>query len=524
MKYVPPLGSTDQDAGYVNRVGAMKGSPVPAAAIEHPMREIHNTIRAAGLTPSGDVLNQLALAIQALILKAAQTPYEIGQYYPFEDEMPRESFVPLLGGVVSNISRYPKMIEYLESSYGQARLVTQAQYDALHIASSLFNVDTGNTFTLEADLPIEAEGWNIGLIAGPSGSGKSSLGAALLKHGYALADGGQWPRNAPIIDAINPAGNWQKITAALAAVGLGTVPAWLRPYNILSTGEKFRAELARLISEAPEKVVIDEFTSVVDRQIARVGAASFARAWRKTGGKAVCLSCHFDIMEWLEPDWIFNTQTGTLEWTRGRLRRPGIPLEIRETNAAYWPHFAPHHYLKAPLPVAATYYVGFVGAEPVAHIAISPRPGLKEARACRIVVMPEWQGIGVGMAFLHEVCDLWRRGENRFRIPMRTLVNTSHPGLASALRRHPQWTQITADLHGADKTRSKAALTRTATRQGWYNKTPTGYGGHFRAVQCFRYLGEEAPALKEARKAENAPGSTQSPPAGPKAVTDEKTP
>lgn len=65
------------------------------------------------------------------------------------------------------------------------------------------------------------------------------------------------------------------MTAALSSVGLGSVPAWLRPYHVLSEGEKFRAMMARVICDAPRQVVIDEFRSVVDRQIAKIGASAF---------------------------------------------------------------------------------------------------------------------------------------------------------------------------------------------------------------------------------------------------------
>jgi ABC-type ATPase with predicted acetyltransferase domain len=105
-----------------------------------------------------------------------------------------------------------------------------------------------------------------------------------------------------------------EVTAALSAVGLGDVPAWLRPFKALSNGEQYRAGLARLICEAPEQVVIDEFTSVVDRQIAKIGASAFAKSWRRTKGKQiVLLSCHYDIVEWLQPDWVYDTRTGEVK-------------------------------------------------------------------------------------------------------------------------------------------------------------------------------------------------------------------
>ena len=299
----------------------------------------------------------------------------------------------------------------------------------------------------------------------------------------------------PIIDAISPRGSFEQVTAALAAVGLGSVPSWLRPYAVLSMGERFRADLARILCDAPERVVVDEFTSVVDRQIARFGALAFAKAWRRTGGQAVLLSCHYDILEWIEPDWIFDTSTG--QFSARCLRRPSFDLEIWETNWRYWPLFEPHHYLMAPHMVAATCYVGTVDNEPVCHVAFSTRPGLVEARACRLVVMPEWQGAGVGMRFLNSICEMWHRGKNRYGLPLPTLFHTSHPGLAAGLRRDRKWTQVSAVLHGDNKGRCIETLQRSAAKAGgWGTKKEGsrgqgGFGGHFRAVQGFRYLGEE---------------------------------
>jgi len=231
---------------------------------------------------------------------------------------------------------------------------------------SLFNIDEGHAFNLSAELPIDANDWRIGVVVGPSGSGKSSIGARIFgpQAIWAPAD---WPDDAPVIDAIGADLDFDAATAALSAVGLGSVHAWLRPHKVLSTGERFRADLAKLICAAPAHVVVDEFTSVVDRQIAQIGAHAFAKAWRRTGGKAVLLSCHYDILDWIEPDWIFDTATGEFS-ARGR-RRPKIALETYQTNWRFWPLFEPHHYLKMPHMIAAYCYVGYVGETPVAHVA-----------------------------------------------------------------------------------------------------------------------------------------------------------
>jgi len=71
MKYIPPAGEA-ADASYVdgNRSAGTKGSVVPAAAVEHPQREIQEVISFFGLTPSTSDLAQLRKAIEAAILAA----------------------------------------------------------------------------------------------------------------------------------------------------------------------------------------------------------------------------------------------------------------------------------------------------------------------------------------------------------------------------------------------------------------------------------------------------------------------
>ena len=178
-----------------------------------------------------------------------------------------------------------------------------------------------------------------------------------------------WPSDAPIIDAILPhkiTGAFDEITAALSAVGLGSVPGWLRPFHLLSNGEQFRAALARLLLEPPAAVsVVDEFTSVVDRVVAKIGAAAFAKAWRRKhpGQQFVALSPHYDILDWLEPDWVIDTKQKT--FTRGRLwRRPKIELEIRRADGKMWRYFKPHYYLDLHYPVAdQDHYDGYGEAD-----------------------------------------------------------------------------------------------------------------------------------------------------------------
>lgn len=340
---------------------------------------------------------------------------------------------------------------------------------------SLFNVESGANVSIQADLPLEGQDWRIGIIVGASGTGKTTLGHHIWPRVKPYAP--RWPKDQPIIDAICPNAPFDQVPAALSAVGLGSVPTWLRPYHVLSNGEKFRADLARAVCEAPAQLIIDEFSSVVDRQIACIGANAFAKAWRRTAGQAVLLTCHYDVLDWIQPDWVFDTSTGQFSgrWQRPR---PCIELEICQTDWRYWGMFEPHHYLKMPRMIAATNYIGLVNGEPVAHVAVSTRQGMVEARACRLVILPEWQGAGIGLRFLNAVCEMWWQGQNRYHKTLRTLFHTSHPALAAALRRDPKWTQVSGKLCGEAASKEHLILKGK-------------YGGHFRAVQGFRYLGAD---------------------------------
>lgn len=355
---------------------------------------------------------------------------------------------------------------------------------------SLFNVESGCNFDLEAEIPIEDNEWCLGLIVGPSGSGKTSIGKKIF-GGDCFYNPEDWPDDKPIIDAISPKSKFDDITKSLAGVGLGSVPAWLRPFPVLSNGEKFRANLARVICEAPEHVVIDEFTSVVDRQVAQVGAYAFSKNWKRIQSegvkKCVLLSCHYDIIDWLEPDWVYDIATGQYQG-RGLWRRPKIELEIYETNWRFWNIFMPHHYLKVgPMP-AARVYLGVVDGTPVAHYGVGTKPSSRfgvEARGARFVVMPEWQGVNIGMSFVNTIAQLQLDGKGVVKDKRLTMVSsTSHPGLCRARRKDPKWQQITSPLHGQNP--KHAAKSMKNIGKGSFDK----FGGHWRAVQGFRYVGE----------------------------------
>ena len=146
----------------------------------------------------------------------------------------------------------------------------------------------------------------------------------------------------------------------------------------------------------------------------------------------IAVSCHYDVTEWLEPDWVLDMATGTLQ--RRRLRRPAIELEIFRCGYQAWRLFAKHHYLSAALNRASRCYLATWNDEPVAFCSLLNSVGRKGIwRISRIVVLPDYQGIGIGSRFCAAI------GEMNRRHGLRTTITTSHPAMIGHLRHSKSW-------------------------------------------------------------------------------------
>lgn len=138
---------------------------------------------------------------------------------------------------------------------------------------------TEEHFVGEIPLP---EKWNIGLIVGRSGTGKSTIARELF--GDNIINGYEYTHES-VLDDMPAGASVQEICMTLNSVGFASPPSWLKPYAVLSNGEKMRCDLARAILEKRDLFVFDEFTSVVDRNIAKIGSLAMQKAIRRGGAK-----------------------------------------------------------------------------------------------------------------------------------------------------------------------------------------------------------------------------------------------
>jgi GNAT superfamily N-acetyltransferase len=137
------------------------------------------------------------------------------------------------------------------------------------------------------------------------------------------------------------------------------------------------------------------------------------------------------------------------------------------------------------MPPAAEYFVGTVDGELVCHLAVAPFFQSNGYRATRLVVMPEWQGAGVGTKFIEWICEYHKTGNGRGAKRLPTFFHTSHPQLISYLARSKRWVLKSQQMFG-----NKSRISTEQKFGGSAGGTDKFMGGHFRAVQGFKYIGD----------------------------------
>ena len=292
--------------------------------------------------------------------------------------------------------------------------------------SEAFDYNFNGTITSNIEVPDLPKDFNIGLIVGSSGSGKSSIAKAL----YGEQETFNWDTTKSIASNFSSA---EEAAEKFGAAGLNSIPTWLKPYNVLSVGEKFRADVAIRLKDG---AVIDEFTSTVNRETAISCSCAIEKYIRNKNIKRVVLiSCHDDIIPYLKPDFIWNTDTREL--THGRwLWRPKLELEIYPCSWKVWNSFKQYHYLSADINKAAQCYIAVLHNRPVAFAAILsfPSGSVDNAyREHRVVVHPDFQGMGIGNKFSEAL------GQAYVDKGYRYFCKTANPRMGEHRNKSPLW-------------------------------------------------------------------------------------
>jgi ABC-type cobalamin/Fe3+-siderophores transport system ATPase subunit len=277
----------------------------------------------------------------------------------------------------------------------------------------------------EPDIPIpEKPEDGLVLLVGPSGSGKSTI----IRNWFDPVE--------PVFGADELIDDFSSVNSAekyLLACGLRSIPAWFRSYRTLSVGEAHRAYCAKALDMGSQ--YIDEFSSVVDRNTAKSLANSIKKHHEQSGGLLVVATCHRDILQWLQPDKVYDTAIHEYR-ARECVQRPSITMEIYPCKVQDWIYFKNHHYLSTDIARSCHCYIGLIEGEPVAFSAVIHGCGRDIRsywRESRLVVKPEFQGFGLGKAMSEAVGDIYLNAGKRF------FSKTAHPALGRYRNSSPKW-------------------------------------------------------------------------------------
>lgn len=318
--------------------------------------------------------------------------------------------------------------------------------------------------------------WNIGLIVGRSGSGKSTIARELF--GAELIDSFDYTHD-NILDDMPKGVSVKDIASTLTTVGFSSPPSWLKPYSVLSNGEKMRCDIARAILQDHEMFVFDEFTSVVDRNVARVASFAIQKAIRRKQKQFIAVTCHYDVQDWLMPDWVFNTDDMTfqlLDAEAQKKNRPRLNIEIYETKRKeyFWNVFKKHHYLNYNFNKVSRVFIATCNGDLCAFCAILafPHPIKKNTwKEHRTVVLPDFQGVGIGTAFTDVIAEILAQEGKSY------ISTTSNPAMIHSRANNPKW--------------KTTRIGRIVSKGGQYGNLRQSFSSN-RLTVSFEYIGKQS--------------------------------
>lgn len=304
-------------------------------------------------------------------------------------------------------------------------------------AANSVNLDIASK--LEHNLKVSVnitDKYSVGLIIGSSGSGKTTLakkmfGDDCLENVLKM--------DSSIIDQFSENLGYEERVDYLTGVGLTSIPCWIRPVYTLSTGQRERAEAAIKMSIDKELTVIDEWTSTVNREVAKVMSHSIQKAIRKTSKKIVLISCHYDIIDWLNPDWIIDCNLQTFEDRRSlqQDRREKLNFHLKRCDSRSWKNFSQYHYLSKNLAGGRLYNFGLYsetgGQIGFISFACYSFVNKKLYHSNRVVIHPDYIGLGLGIKMTTEASKIMHS------MGFTVMAKFTSIAMLKARRNHPNW-------------------------------------------------------------------------------------
>lgn len=272
-------------------------------------------------------------------------------------------------------------------------------------------------------------------ITGGSGSGKSVLLKALEKDirqdmGLScinIADIKPEP-NKPLIETVGKTLN--EALELLSRVGLNDAFLFLRTYEQLSDGQKYRYKIAKMIESGAQFWIMDEFAATLDRDTAKIVAYNLQKHARQQGKAVLAATTHTDLLEDLNPSVHIHKRFGKEIRVNYYPNEPAKEctlikeMQITEGTTKDWRKLASFHYRNHKIAAPRKILCLKRGEELCGVIVYSyppptcfgrklvlPKMSMKElneklSTISRVVVHPKYRTIGLGAQLVKETLPL----------------------------------------------------------------------------------------------------------------------
>jgi len=298
-------------------------------------------------------------------------------------------------------------------------------------------VDKRRRFTIYDDVELKITPRDIVYITGESGSGKSVLLRALendIKRDMNLTainiDEIKPVLGKPIIETVGE--TFEEGLELLSKVGLNDALLFLRSYEQLSDGQKYRYKIAKLIESKAQFWIMDEFCATLDRDTAKIVAFNVQKQARRTGKAVLAATTHTDLFEDLAPSVHIHKGWGKrleIKYYPNKINRicsVTSDLRIEEGSLEDYKRLAEFHYRSSRHPPSLKVFalkrkdnetVGVIlYSWPPANVsgrkqALGKSLSLKDlnqklAMISRVVLHPKYRSIGLGVRLVKETLPL----------------------------------------------------------------------------------------------------------------------
>lgn len=212
-------------------------------------------------------------------------------------------------------------------------------------------LDKWEKFVVYDNVELKLSPRDIMYITGDSGSGKSVLLRSLLEDlGDEAVDMNslQVDSDRPLIEMVGK--TVEEGLELLSRVGLNDAFLFLRSYNQLSDGQRYRYRVAKLVESGRQWWMMDEFCATLDRDTAKIVAFNVQKLARSLGKAVVVATTHTDLFEDLKPSVHVHKRFGKEISVKYYSNEPAAEcslareMQVVEGTIKDWKELAGFHY------------------------------------------------------------------------------------------------------------------------------------------------------------------------------------